>query len=447
MSLIRSAHQSLSAFLLSFLDNLFRRWTAPAEFSFVFDSLSNLARPMSQLILENALLRQQLVILRRRVKHPHFNRRDRFFLLVLASRVAHWKQALLIIQPVTLLRWHRQGYRLFWRRRSRAKTNQPKIGRETIELIQRLGQENLLWGAERIRGELLKLGIEVAKRNIQEYRRPMKATRPRVQAWGTFLKNHAQDIWACDFLPIIDLWFRTVYLFFIIELGSRRVVHFGVTRHPTEVWVTQQLREATPYGEGSKYLIRDNDAKFGMEFDQVAKATGIEVLRIPFRAPLANATRERFLGRARRECLNHLLIFSKRQLYRVIRLYRKKLYYWSAQAGSGLGSIASARNQLLQSADKKEGRDWSGAASDPGEWVVSFSIPFLSIRCRCMRRTFTITAEQIIITPTRKRPRTGTWSFENGRLIAPMLASTAARRFFPLCRWAAERCRRSATSS
>jgi putative transposase len=334
VTLVRPAPQSLLAFFQSFLDGLLRRWTGPAQPSLVLDSLTDLARPKSQLIQENALLRQQLVILQRQVKRPHLNCHDRFFLLVLAGRVANWKQALLIIQPDTLLRWHRQGFRLFWRRRSRAKTNQPKLGRETIELIQRLGQENPLWGAERIRGELLKLGIEVAKRTIQKYLRPMKATLPRGQAWATFLKNHAQDIWACDFLPIIDLWFRTVYLFFIIELGSRRVVHFGVTRHPTEVWVAQQLREATPYGEGSKYLIRDNDAKFGMAFDQVAKATGIEVLRIPFRAPLANATCERFLGSVRRECLNHLLIFSERQLYRVIKEYVE--YFNRARPHQGL---------------------------------------------------------------------------------------------------------------
>ena len=138
---------------------------------------------------------------------------------------------------------------------------------------------------------------------------------------ANFLKNHAQAIWACDFLPVVDLFFRPLFLFFIIELGSRRVVHFGVTGHPTEAWVSQQLREATPFGQGPKYLIRDNDAKFGTRFDDMAKETGIEVLRIPCRAPRANAICERFLGSIRRECLDHLLIFSERQLYRVIREY------------------------------------------------------------------------------------------------------------------------------
>ncbi len=151
--------------------------------------------------------------------------------------------------------------------------------------------------------------------------RPVRAAPPRGQSWSIFLKNHAPDIWANDFLPVVNLFFRPLFLFFIIELRSRRVVHFGVTRHPAQTWEAQQLHEATPYGEAPKYLLRDNDAKFGMQFDEVAKGTGIEILKIPFRAPRANAICERFLGSVRRECLDHLLIFSERQLYRVIREY------------------------------------------------------------------------------------------------------------------------------
>lgn len=128
-------------------------------------------------------------------------------------------------------------------------------------------------------------------------------------------------MWSCDFLPVIDLFFRTVYVFFIIELGSRRVVHFGITRHPTDAWVAQQLREATPYGHAPRFLIRDNDHKFGSEFDAVANASGIEVLRTPHRAPPANAVCERFLGSVRRECLDHLLLVGDGQLHRVIKEY------------------------------------------------------------------------------------------------------------------------------
>ncbi len=136
-----------------------------------------------------------------------------------------------------------------------------------------------------------------------------------------FLKTHAKDVWVCDFVPVIDLLFRQIFVFFIVELESRRVVHFGVTRHPSQFWVAQQLSEATPNGQAPRSMIRDNDSTYGSAFDNVATATGIEVLRIPYQAPLANAICERYVGSVRRECLDHLLIFGERQLWRVIAAY------------------------------------------------------------------------------------------------------------------------------
>jgi putative transposase len=242
-------------------------------------------------------------------------------LLLLASRVRHWKDALLIVQPDTLLRWPRAGFRLFWRWKSRTKTQPAPLAAETIALIRQMARENLTWGAECIHGELLKLGIPVAKRTIQKYLRGVRPVRSPSQAWRTFLKNLAHEMWACDGLPVVDLWFRPVFIFFLIELGSRRVVHLGVTRHPTSEWVTQQLREATPNATGPKYLIRDNDGKYGALFDRVAEASGIEILKIPCRARSANAICERFVGSVRRESLDHLLIFSDWQLYRVMKEY------------------------------------------------------------------------------------------------------------------------------
>jgi putative transposase len=196
-----------------------------------------------------------------------------------------------------------------------------QLAPETIALIQQMVGENLTWGAERTRGELLKLGIHVAKRTIQKYMRGVRPLRSPSQTWRTFLKNHANEMWACDFLPVVDLVFRQVFIFFLIELCSRRVVHFGVTRNPTAEWVTQQLHEATPNGTGPKYLIRDNDGKYWALFDRAAEASGIEIVRAPYRAPCANAVCERFMGSQRRECLDHLLIFSDGQLYRVIKEY------------------------------------------------------------------------------------------------------------------------------
>lgn len=296
------------------------RWTRPTSRSRFVGTLNDLARTRAELIAENALLRQQLVILRRQVKRPACTRSDRLLSVVLARAVRNWKQALFIVQPDTLLDWHRQAFRWFWRRRSKTASRHPKIAPETVSLIQTMALNNRLWGVERIRGELLKLGIRVSKRTIQKYRRQGRVL-PSSQTWSTFLQNHAHDIWACDFLPVTDLFFRSLFAFFIIELQSRKIIHVGVTRHPTDAWVAQQLREATPYGQTPRFLIRDNDSKFGPLFARVASSSSIKVLKTPFHAPRANAFCERFLGSVRRECLDHLLILHEQQLARVLQVY------------------------------------------------------------------------------------------------------------------------------
>jgi transposase InsO family protein len=198
-----------------------------------------------------------------------------------------------------------------------------------------MARDNRLWGAERIRGELLKLGLRVGKRTVQRYMRSVRPPRRSGQTWATFLSAHAHEIWACDFLPVLDVGFRTVYAFFIVELASRRVVHVGITRQPTDAWVAQQLREATPFGVTPRFLIRDNDSKFGAQFARVAATTHIEIVRTPFRAPRANAMAERFLGSVRRECLDHLLILSERHLYRVLSAYCR--YFNAARPHQGIG--------------------------------------------------------------------------------------------------------------
>jgi putative transposase len=152
-----------------------------------------------------------------------------------------------------------------------------------VALIKEMARNNRRWGAERIRGELLKLGIRVCKRTIQKYMRHVRLPCPRGQKWSTFLSNHAGEIWACDFLQVTDLFFRPLFAFFIIELKSRKVIHVGVTRSPTDAWAAQQLREATPYGQIPKYLIRDNDSKFGTCFARVAATSGIKAFSSRFR--------------------------------------------------------------------------------------------------------------------------------------------------------------------
>ncbi len=297
--------------------------TKPAAPLLIAGALADLRRSKPELVAENALLRQRLLVLRRSVTHPRCTSADRTLLVLLASRIRAWRHALLIVQPDTLLRWHRQLFRGVWRRKSRSASSarQPKVSADTIALIRELATANRLWGAERIRGELLKLDIRVAKWTVQKYMRAARPPRSAGQTWATFLRNHARDIWACDFLPVTDALFRPLYAFFVIELGSRRVVHVGVTRHPTDVWVAQQLREATPFGQHPRYRIRDRDSKYGPAFTRLAAGTGIVELRTAYRAPRQNAVCERFLGSVRRECLDRILIRGEAHLRRVLGEY------------------------------------------------------------------------------------------------------------------------------
>ena len=259
--------------------------TRPTTTAIAVGSLSDLKRSRRDLIIENAMLRQQLIVLNRQVKRPQLTQRDRTCLVLLARFTGFWKQALHIVQPDTLLRWHRDLFRIYWRRKSKPKHRKPRISPEIIKLIKQVARDNFLWGAERIRGELLKLGTKISKRTIQKY---MSITRKETgQTWSTFLKNHASHIWACDFTVVHDLLFRPLYVFVIIQLQTRRIVHAAVTRSPTDQWTAQQLREATPWEDGPKYLFRDRDNKFGAHFAAVAR--GIKILKTPVRAPRANS--------------------------------------------------------------------------------------------------------------------------------------------------------------
>jgi len=199
-------------------------WTKPATALLVAGTLTDFKSSRTDFIVENAMLRQQLIVLNRQVKRPQLNQRDRIRLVLLARCTRFWQQTLHIVQPDTLLRWHRELFRVDWRRKS--KMRKPRISHETIALIKKMAKENRLWGAERIRGELLKLGIRVSKRTIQSY--IPKKGKASCQTWATFIKNHAGDIWACDSTVVHDLFFRPIYIFVILELKTRRVVHAAV---------------------------------------------------------------------------------------------------------------------------------------------------------------------------------------------------------------------------
>ena len=266
-----------------------RTWTRPHPDCVVLGVAADLVRSKRELVVENALLRQQLIVLRRQVNRPKCTPADRIRLVLLAGIVRSWKDALLLVKPDTILRWHRAGFRLLWRRKSRAKRRSPRIPFAVVELIRDVAKANLLWGAERIRGELLKLGLRVGKRTIQRYLRRFRPPRRPSQRWATFVRNHANQMWACDFLQAHDILFRPIFAFFVIEVGSRKVIQVDVTRSPSRAWTAQQLRNATPWGQGSRFLIRNNGDKFGPTFDGTADAIGTKILRTPVRAPKANA--------------------------------------------------------------------------------------------------------------------------------------------------------------
>jgi hypothetical protein len=237
--------------------------------------IGDMTRTRSELLAENALLRQQLIVAARAVKRPDLNPHERGLLALLASLLPRWRDALLLVKPKTLLRWHREGFRLFWSHRSGAKkTRERRMDDEAVALISRMAIENRTWGAERIRGELLKLGIRVAKRTIQRY---LRAVRPPGdgQRCRTFLRNHTT--WACDFLQVYDVWFRPLFAFFLIDVNTRRVVHVAVTHAPTWQWTAQQLRNVTAFGAGPDVLVRDRDSKFGPDFGRAAKGVGTRV--------------------------------------------------------------------------------------------------------------------------------------------------------------------------
>ena len=193
------------------LEKRFSYWIKPTTASLLLGTFTEISKGKSELLAENALLRQQLIILHRQIKRPIFRKRDRLLLVLLARMVRTWQQALFIVQPETVLRWHRQLFRLFWKRKSKVHSNQPRISLETITLIKEMATNNRLWGAQRIRGELLKLGIHICKRTIQKYMRQARVPRPGGQNWSTFLRNHAKEVWACDFLQVTDLFFRPLF--------------------------------------------------------------------------------------------------------------------------------------------------------------------------------------------------------------------------------------------
>jgi transposase InsO family protein len=276
-----------------------KQLTKPTTPSLTIGAISDLPKSKADLMAENAILRQQVIVLNRQVKRPKLSAGDRFRLVFLSRLTDFWHTALHFVQPGTLLRWHSDLFRLYWKRKSKTKSRKPRIPQETINLIKQMAIENPHWGAKKIQGELLKLGIDIHKRTIKRHMRQVRK-RNSGQNWATFLKNHAGDIWACDFTTVHTLFFKPIYILVFMEMQTRKIVHTAVTTNPTDEWTAQQLKEATPWENRPKYLIRDNDNKFGKRFSDVVKATNIDELKTPFQAPKANAICERFIGSLKR---------------------------------------------------------------------------------------------------------------------------------------------------
>src|SRR5713226_1641451 len=284
----------------------------------VIDAVIALFKPRWQLVAEIVCLRQQLIVLQRQSKRPIFRNQDRRFWILMCCCFAAWRDCLLIVKPQTALRWHARGWRAYWRWRSRARmAGRKRIALEVRTLICRMTRENPLWGQMRIMAELLKLGYLVSPRTVRKYMRRPWNGQPS-PGWKVFLKEHAQDLWACDFLCVRTLSFQTLYVFFVIRHFNREIVHLRVTRHSTTMWTGQQLVNACYDRDPPKFLIRDRDGIYGLEFTRKAQSLGLQQIRTPVRAPKANAIAERFVGTLRRECLDHVLILNERHLQKTV---------------------------------------------------------------------------------------------------------------------------------
>jgi transposase InsO family protein len=294
-------------------------------------------RTRHDLGLEILALRQQVVVLKRKRPRPRLNNLDRLFWIALRRCWSRWSDTLILVRPETVVGWHRAGFRLFWRLRSRGGGR--KIDAEVFEIVRRMARENPTWGAPRIHGELLMLGFEVSERTVSRYlarreRRPGNAA----NNWLTFLNNHREAIAAMDFFTVPTITFRLLYCFFAIDHGRRRILHFNVTAHPTAEWVMQQLRETFSDADHHRFVIMDRDSKFNPEVIELLESSGINAARTSVRSPWQNGVAERWVGSARRECFDHVIAINEAHVRRIAREYMA--YYHADRTHDGLGKDA-----------------------------------------------------------------------------------------------------------
>src|SRR5712675_2666629 len=287
---------------------------------FVLAILGSPFKSKLRLEAENVVLRHQLIVLKRRLHgRVRLTNNDRWFFIQLYRRFPSTLKVVIIIRPETLVRWHRAGFRCYWRSKSRPQGGRPPIEAELRAPIRQMSTENLLWGAPRIHGELLKLGFELAQSSVAKYM--VKHRGPPSQGWRTFLRNHAPDIAAMDLFVVPTISFRMLYGFVIARLDRRALVWINVTTNPTAEWVARQITEAFPWDMAPRYMIRDRDRIYGIVVTRRLRAMGIRDKPTAPASPWQNGFAERLIGSIRRECLDHVVIWGEPHLRRILRSY------------------------------------------------------------------------------------------------------------------------------
>src|ERR1700704_3249365 len=297
----------------------------------------------ARLEAEIIMLRHQLNVLRRRFpSNPKLVVADRLLFVWLYRLFPSVMNAVTIIRPETIVRWHRTGFRLYWRWKSRSRGGRPRIPGEIRRLIREMSLANQLWGAPRIHGELLKLGIEVAQSTVAKYM--ARGGRGRSQTWKTFLHNHSTGIGAMDFLIVPTVGFKLLFVLVILRRERRRLISLSVTANPTAEWIARQITDAFPWDEAPDYLIRDRDASYGQAVTKRLTAMGIRDHPTAARSPWQNGYAERLIGSIRRECLDHAVVFGEAHLRRILAPYAS--YYNAFRTHLSLGKDSPGRRPI-----------------------------------------------------------------------------------------------------
>ncbi len=300
-------------------------------------TLVRLLRARRSLVLENLVPRQQLAVLKRRHPRPRLDLLDKLFWVAIRRFWSGWQQSLIAVTPETVVRWHRGGFRLYWKLISKVRrpAGRRQTSKEVRELIFRMVVENPTWGAPRIHGELLMLGFDVSERTISRWMKRAPRDPEPAKRWLTFLHNHREAIAAMDFFAVPTITFSALYCFFVISHDRRRILHFNVTKHPTSSWIVQQLREAFPFGSAPRFVIFDRDAKDGLEVPAAVRSLSVSPVRTSFESPWQNGVAERWVGSCRRDLLDHIIAVDERHLKRLLAKYIR--YYHEDRTHLGLG--------------------------------------------------------------------------------------------------------------